>query len=255
MAGSRSSQSATPNVANTSRCSPPRAMAAPSAAMNVSRGMPSASAQADQTRVSSMSVSPTSRQTQRRPAKGCVPLLAVAAEDRAQDVAKAAAGPAAEDAADQVAKTAGALRILALAVQQVAQIATSARRGLGVLLLAEHAHHHRREQRQQVHGAAQVEAALGADAAGQRVLAVAEHVAEDPRAVRGPRVELRGAVEVRTEVVDDRPVVVLGHRLLQAAAAVRLLAERGEQRRHRRLDGIRGRGVIGAYALADLGRA
>ena len=33
--------------------------------MNVKRGMPRTSAQVDQTRVSSMSVSPTSRQTQR----------------------------------------------------------------------------------------------------------------------------------------------------------------------------------------------
>ncbi len=58
-------QSGTPSEANASWCSPPRAMTAPRTAMRVRRGTPITSAQVDQMRVSSIIVSPTSRQTQR----------------------------------------------------------------------------------------------------------------------------------------------------------------------------------------------
>ena len=64
-------------------------------------------------------------------------------------------------------------------------------------------------------------------------LAVAEHVLEDARAVRRPRAELRGTVEIAGQLVEDRAVVVALDRLLQAAAALRLLAQRRQQRRDR----------------------
>src|SRR5688572_20386040 len=63
--GTRARQSATPKSSKTCRYSCPRSTIAPKPARNVIRGMPSTSAQTDQMRVSSMSVSPTSRQTQR----------------------------------------------------------------------------------------------------------------------------------------------------------------------------------------------
>ena len=59
-------------MSNTARWSPPRAITAPSVARNVSRGTPSQSAQSVQMRVSSTSVSPTSKTTALTPI-GCGP--------------------------------------------------------------------------------------------------------------------------------------------------------------------------------------
>ncbi len=70
-------------AARTRRMLLPRATTAPNAARNVIRGMPRTSAQVAQIRVSSMSVSPTSRQTQRPPAAdGAVTRRRAAARDR-----------------------------------------------------------------------------------------------------------------------------------------------------------------------------
>ena len=59
------------------------------------------------------------------------------------------------------------------------------------------------------------QAGLRAQRLRHRLLAVTEHVLEDPVAVGRPRIQVGGAVEIAGDVVEDGAVVVLLDRLLE----------------------------------------
>src|SRR5262245_17836257 len=137
-------------------------------------------------------------------------VLLAAPEDRSKRVAEAARArrPAEQPTEDapEIADAAAAARLLPCTA-------------------ADPSHDDRREDRQELRDARHGEPGLGAQRLLDLRLLLAEDVVEDAGTVGRAGAEIRRPAQVAVDVVEDRSVVVLEHRLVQAAAGARLLLE------------------------------